>query len=73
MRLVGTNLNDLLFKEVDAALGPFVVTLQRYEQIGIGGLFGSVHSAMLIRYPSETVTSIYATLEPYNYTVINNS
>ena len=49
-------------------LGPFVLRLER-QDIGIGGFIGSIVSTMLVRYPSETVTSIYATVEPYDYTV----
>ena len=54
---------------MDASLGPFVVTLEYLEHIEIGGLVGVVVSAMLTRYPSDTQKSIYATVEPYNYTV----
>ena len=59
----------LFLKEADVALGPFVVTLEKLEHIAIGGLWGGIYSAMLVRYPTETEKTIYATVEPFNYTV----
>ena len=55
---------------MDAALGPFVVRLER-QDIGIGGLIGIAQSAMLIRYPFSNEKSIYATVEPFDYKVGN--
>ena len=69
-----TNFNNLIVKEADASLGPFVIrSYFERRDIGIGGMMGTITSRLLVRYPSETVTSIYATLEPYDYTVNNNS
>ena len=58
-----------IFKEVDAALGPFVISFERLEHIGMGGLMGIVVSTLLVRYPSDTEKSVYATVEPFDYTV----
>jgi hypothetical protein len=60
----------ILQKEVDVSLCPFVVRLER-QDIGIGGLIGGLVNGMLIRYPSFTEKSIYATIEPFQYQVIN--
>jgi len=41
------------------------------QDIGIGGLMGGIVSGMLIRYPTSTEKSIYATIEPFQYQVNN--
>ena len=56
---------------MDAALGPFVIRLER-QDIGIGGLIGALTHEMLVPYPSSDEKFIYATVEPYDYTVNNN-
>jgi hypothetical protein len=52
------------------SLGPFVVRLER-QDIGIGGLIGGIVNGMLIRYPAYIERSMFATIEPFQYQVIN--
>jgi hypothetical protein len=50
---------------VDAALGPFVIRLER-QDIGIGGIMGTLESSMLIKYPQSVYKSVYGTVEPFD-------
>ena len=64
----------VLKKEVDASLYPFVLSLELLEKISIGGLNGGQYSSnFLVRYPSETEKSLYATMEPFDYKVSNHT
>ena len=57
-------------KEADVSLGPFTIRLER-KDIGIGCFIGGIVNGMLIRYPSSTEKSIYATIKPFQYQVNN--
>ena len=63
--MVGLNCQQ----EVDVAMGPFVIRLER-QDIGIGGIMGTEDSSILIKYPQSIYKSIYATVEPFNYEVL---
>ena len=53
---------------MDAAIGPYVIRLER-QDIGIGGIMGILDTSLLIKYPPTVEKSIYATVEPYDYEV----
>ena len=55
-------------QEVDVALGPFVIRLER-QDIGIGGIMGTLESSMLIKYPQSVYKSVYGTVEPFDLEV----
>lgn len=59
----------LQLKEVDLALGPFAIELQRYEAIDFAGYLTGSGSSILIRYPSQIYISAYATIEPFSFIV----
>ena len=56
-------------KEVDISLGPFAIELKRHEVIEFAGFLGGSDTSILVRYPSTSYISPYATVESFNYLV----
>ena len=56
-------------KEVDMAIGPFGVSLQRYEAMNFAGLIGGTGITLLIKFP-QSESSNWTVLQPFSYPVI---
>jgi hypothetical protein len=50
------------------AIGPFGVSLQRYEAMNFAGLIGGTGITLLIKYP-ESESSNWTVLQPFSYPV----
>ena len=64
-----TNDDTCKFQEVDIALGPFGISIQRYEIINFVSTIGGDGGVLLVKYPKDETTSPWATLKPFKFQV----